>query len=203
MHVQFEVIWSTCYSRCILPVSPALSCPALMSLLNIIIWVYILVCMFLFLPRVCTVTQALSKIHLYQKQKILNGVWLIFYKSTFNNGHSHITLQPKTGCPLKLSRVEAGKYLDGRPPGKTRLLLEEVLVRGGCSPCSLCGSKRPSIVTGTLYWQKALSFGWDVKLKSWLAVVIKNPMALLVKSKGVTPVSWPNSLHWPLSIMAS
>ncbi len=30
---------------------------------------------------------------------------------------SHITLQPKTGCPLK---VEPGQYLDGRPPGKTR-----------------------------------------------------------------------------------
>ncbi len=49
---------------------PVLSCPVLschvlpcpvMScldvLLNIIIWVYILVCVFLFLPRVCTVTQ--------------------------------------------------------------------------------------------------------------------------------------------------
>ncbi len=45
------------------------------------------------------------------------------------NSHSHSTLQPKTGCPLKLSRVEPGQYLDGRPPGKTRLLLEEVLVR--------------------------------------------------------------------------
>ncbi len=33
-----------------------LSCPALKSLLNIIIWVYILVRVFLFLPRVCTVT---------------------------------------------------------------------------------------------------------------------------------------------------
>ncbi len=32
---------------------------------------------------------------------------------------------------------------------------------------------------------------------------LKNPMALLVKSRGVTPVSWPNSHHWPLSIMAS
>ncbi len=27
-------------------------------------------------------------------------------------------------------------------------------------------------------------------------------MVLLVKSRGVTPVSWPNSHHWPLSIMA-
>jgi len=30
---------------------------------------------------------------------------------------------------MKLSRVVPGQYLDGRPPGKTRLLLEEVLVR--------------------------------------------------------------------------
>ncbi|KAL0151249.1 hypothetical protein M9458_053440 [Cirrhinus mrigala] len=38
--------------------------------------------------------------------------------------------------PLKLSRVEPGQYLDGRPPGKTRLLLEEVLVcsSGGAHP---------------------------------------------------------------------
>ncbi len=43
--------------------------------------------------------------------------------------HSQITMQPKTGCPLNLSRVEPGQYLDGRPPGKTRLLLEEVLMR--------------------------------------------------------------------------
>ncbi len=50
----------------------------------------------------------------------------------------HITLQPKkqTHCTLKLSRVEPGQYLDGRPPEKTRLLLEEVLVRpaGGAHP---------------------------------------------------------------------
>ncbi len=41
--------------------SPALSClvlpcPALMSTLKTIIWVYVLVCVSLFLPRVCTVT---------------------------------------------------------------------------------------------------------------------------------------------------
>ncbi len=37
---------------------------------------------------------------------------------------------------LKLSMVEPGQYLDGRPPVKTRLLLEEVLVRsaGGAHP---------------------------------------------------------------------
>ncbi len=61
----------------------------------------------------------------------------------------------------------------------------------------------PNIVMGTLYYQQAPSFGWDIKPRSWLSVVIKNPMALLVKSRGVTPVSWPNSPHWPLSIMAS
>ncbi len=59
--------------------------------------------------------------------------------------HSHITLQPKTGCPLKLSRVEPGQYLDGRPPGKTRLLLEEVLVRpaGGAHPVVCVGPNTP------------------------------------------------------------
>ncbi len=36
-----------------------LPCPALMSLLNIIIWVYIFVCVFL--PRVCTVTEDQTK----------------------------------------------------------------------------------------------------------------------------------------------
>ncbi len=48
------------------------------------------------------------------------------------------------------------------------------------------------------YTVKTTSFGWDVKPRS--SVVIKNPMALLVKS--VTPVSWPNSPHWPSSNMA-
>ncbi len=33
-----------------------------------------------------------------------------------------MTLQPNTGYPLKLSRVEPGQYLDGRP-GETRFLL--------------------------------------------------------------------------------
>ncbi len=58
--------------------------------------------------------------------------------------YSHVTLQPKTGCPLKLSRAEPGQYLDG-PPGKTRLLLEEVLVRpaGGANPVICVGHKAP------------------------------------------------------------
>ncbi len=48
-------------------------------------------------------------------------------------------------CPLKLSRVEPGHYLDGRPPGKTRLLLEEVLVRpaGGAQPVVCVGPNTP------------------------------------------------------------
>ncbi len=86
---------------------------------------------------------------------------------------SHITLQPKTGCPLKLSRVEPGQYLDGRPPGKTRLLLEEVLVRpaGGAHPVVCVGPNAPE---GDTILEKAPSFGWDVKPRSWLSVVIKN-----------------------------
>ncbi len=56
---QFDGVWSTCYSRCILFVSTAMSC--LDVLLNIIIWVYILVCVFLFLPHVCTVTEDQTK----------------------------------------------------------------------------------------------------------------------------------------------
>ncbi len=47
--------------------------------------------------------------------------------------------------PLKLSRVEPGQYLDGRPPGKTRLLLEEVLVwpAGGAHPVVCVGLSAP------------------------------------------------------------
>ncbi len=58
---------------------------------------------------------------------------------------SHITLKPKTGCPLKLSRVEPGQYLDEKPSGKTRLLLEEVLVRpiGGAHPVVCVGPDAP------------------------------------------------------------
>ncbi len=57
----------------------------------------------------------------------------------------HIALQPKTGCPLNLSRVEPGQYLNERPPGKTRLLLEEVLVRpaGGAYHVVCVGPNAP------------------------------------------------------------
>ncbi len=68
-----------------------------------------------------------------------------FASGLINSIHSHITLQPKTGCPLKLSRVEPGQCLDGRPPGKTRLLLEEVLMRpaGGAHPVDCVGPNTP------------------------------------------------------------
>ncbi len=79
--------------------------------------------------------------------------------------------------------------------------------------CSNSCKRRPNQVLSAWKWTyfseawhcclKYPSFGWDVKPRSWLSVVIKNPMALPVKSRGVTPVPWPNSLHWPLSIMAS
>ncbi len=45
--------------------------------------------------------------------------------------------------PTEAKQGWAGQYLDGRPPGKARLLLVEVLVRPAgsvCSPCALCGS---------------------------------------------------------------
>ncbi len=55
--------------------------------------------------------------------------------------------------------------------------------------------------------KKTPSFGWDVKPRSWLSVVIKNPTALLVKSRGVTTAtiattgpcqSWPPNNPHPL-----
>ncbi len=78
-------------SRCILSL-----CPALMSSLNIIIWVYILVCVFLFLPRVCTVTEALylllfnnlSLLYIFKivklfrvkgKQSVFSDFWIPLY----------------------------------------------------------------------------------------------------------------------------
>ncbi len=47
LSVQFDFVWSTHYSRCFL---------SALSALKTIIWVYVLVCVSLFLPAVCTVT---------------------------------------------------------------------------------------------------------------------------------------------------
>ncbi len=51
--------------------------------------------------------------------------------------------QPKTGCPLKLRRVSLVSTWMGDLQGKTRLLLEEVLVRpaGGAHPVVCVGPK--------------------------------------------------------------
>ncbi len=47
--------------------------------------------------------------------------------------------------PTKAKQGWVGQYLDGRPPGKTRLLLEEVLVRpaGGALPAVRVGANTP------------------------------------------------------------
>ncbi len=43
------------------------------------------------------------------------------------------------------TEAKQGQYLDGRPPGKSRLLLEEVLVRpaGGALPVVCVGPNTP------------------------------------------------------------
>ncbi len=115
-----------------------------------------------------TLSNIMSKIKLHRVHSARAGdenfnnkfYWSILYKnvylrledtftkyisSTLMHIYHHITLQPKTGCPQKLSRAEPGQYLDGRPPGKTRLLLEEVLVRpaGGAHPVVCVGPNAP------------------------------------------------------------
>ncbi len=47
--------------------------------------------------------------------------------------------------PTEAKQGWAGQYLDGRPPGKTRLLLVEVLVRpaGGAHPVVCVGPNAP------------------------------------------------------------
>ncbi len=47
--------------------------------------------------------------------------------------------------PTEAKQGWAGQYLDGRPPGKTRLLLEEVLERpvGGAHPAVCVGPNAP------------------------------------------------------------
>ncbi len=80
-----------------------------------------------------------------------------------------------------------------RTPGKHQVLLEEVLVsQQGVLTLWFVWVLTPSIVTRTLFCQKAPYFGWDVKPRSWLSVVIKNPRMSFEKSRGVTSASWPN-----------
>ncbi len=44
-----------------------------------------------------------------------------------------------------MNKVDPGQYLDGRPPGKTRLLLKEVLVgpEEGAHPAVFVGPNTP------------------------------------------------------------
>ncbi len=56
-----------------------------------------------------------------------------------------VLLMPAAISPCSPRPVEPGQYLDGRPPEKTRLLLEEVLVRpaGGAHPAVCVGPNTP------------------------------------------------------------
>ncbi len=70
----------------------------------------------------------------------------------YRHNHNH-NLQPyhpaaQDWLPIEAKQDWAGQYLDGRPPGKTRLLLEEVLVRpaGDAHPVVYVGPNAP------VYW---------------------------------------------------
>ncbi len=92
------------------------------------------------------------------QNKYFKGIPLAYCRYCCSQQHHSLTLhtflylataispcRTKTGHPLKLSRAEPGQYLDGRPPGKTWLLLEEVLVRpaGGAHPVVCVGPNAP------------------------------------------------------------
>ncbi len=57
----------------------------------------------------------------------------------------HLAAQDWLPTEAKPGLAWPGQYLDGRPPGKTRLLLEEVLVRpaGGAYPVVCVGPNTP------------------------------------------------------------
>ncbi len=58
---------------------------------------------------------------------------------------SYVMTSDQYTTPWSPRLVKPGQYLDGRPPGKTRLLLEEVLVRpaGGAHPAVRVGPNAP------------------------------------------------------------
>ncbi len=60
----------------------------------------------------------------------------------------HLAVQDR--LPTEFKQGWAGQYLDGRPPGKTRLLLEEVLVMpaGGTHPVVCVGPNTPVLWPG-------------------------------------------------------
>ncbi len=107
-----------------------------------------------------------------------------------NAASSHITLQHKTGFPVKLSRVK-----HGRPPGKTRLLLEEVLVRhaGGAHRVVCVGPNAPVEWWGHYTVKKHCPSDETLNQGPDTLWSLKIPGCPLKKSRGVTPASWPNS----------
>ncbi len=90
--------------------------------------------------------KSLKELHLFKIEIFSNHISLYYYFLSISiYVGSHITQQPKTGCPLKLSRVELVSTWKGDLLGKTRLLLEEVLVRlaGGAHPVVCVGPNAP------------------------------------------------------------
>ncbi len=84
LSVHFDFIWSTRYSRCFLSVSLALSSPDV--LLKTIIWVYVLVCVSLFLPAVCTVTTTWVIEHINEQYlKPAKQKFLVSFSFTVSN----------------------------------------------------------------------------------------------------------------------
>ncbi len=66
----------------------------------------------------------------------------------------HLAVQDR--LPTEVKQGWAGQYLDGRPPGKTRLLLEEMLVRpaGGAHPAVCVGPNAPVLWPGHYTFKK-------------------------------------------------
>ncbi len=83
---------------------------------------------------------------------VLRNTILVFNIVSRKNIMTFITIiyqpfQPaaQDWLPTEAKQGRAGQYLDGRPLGKTRLLLEEVLVRpaGGAHPVVCVGPNAP------------------------------------------------------------
>ncbi len=117
---------------------------------------------------------------------------LLFYKQQ----PYHPAAQDR--LPTEAKQGWAGQYLDERPPGNTITAGRGVSETSrGCSPCVLCGSWHPSVVTGTLYCKnhhpsdETLNRGPD---SLWS---LKIPGCPSKKSRGVTPAFWPNFLILP------
>ncbi len=78
-----------------------------------------------------------------RKRRLLTYSKNIEYSKNKNRQPYHPAAQD--WLPTEAKQGWAGQYLEGRPPEKTRLLLEEVLVRpaGGAHPVVCGGSNAP------------------------------------------------------------